>query len=113
MKKCQVNAGVEIMTGSWYNSISLFPIVQADPPQLRYLAGGSSFSGTESEGVIVDLMAMNTEKTIRSYAKIYRKALVGGKIKEHTTYALEIMLCCFSEAARSFRRGPVLRSKTR
>ena len=25
-------------------------------------------------------MAMNTEKTIRSYAKIYRKALVGGKI---------------------------------
>ena len=58
-------------------------------------------------------MAMDIEKTIRSYAKIYRKALVGGKIKEHTMYALEIMLCCFSEAARSFRRGLVLRNKTR
>ena len=37
------------MTGSWYNSISLFPIVQADPPQLRYLAGGSSFSGKDRQ----------------------------------------------------------------
>ena len=35
------------------------------------------------------------------------------KRKEHTMYALEIMLCCFSEAARSFRRGLVLRNKTR
>lgn len=49
MKKSQVNAGVEIVTGSWYNSISLFPIVQADPPHLRYLADGSFFSGKDRQ----------------------------------------------------------------
>ncbi len=49
MKKSQVYAEVEILAGSWYNSISLFPIVQADPPQLRYLAGGSSFSGKDRQ----------------------------------------------------------------